>query len=344
MRRVLVIGGRGFYGSAVVKVLNRIGDLELTVASRAGPVTVDLNRPETFGKMDDFDLVVNCSDTVNAPPDEAIRHCVSTGGTFLEMGADAPTSRRLMDLKFDAPKGLALIGVGIFPGVSTALAKSVTDADCSSLELGIRLSPFSGAGSGNCALMSEYMRVPSFAYREGAIVEGPPVGAPAAFDFLGSGKGAGPLLAMPDTELIHRSTQVPNVATYLALKPGFLRYNFKVASVMAGLIPPLLPLFVKLTEWSLMALRAVVLRGVTSTVQLTAVAKGDDRIRVRQASFSDGQLATALGVGAVASLWPWTSPPEAGILTVADLFTFDELIIAMTELADGQCDIAYSEG
>ncbi len=108
--RILVIGGRGFYGARVVAEL---GEHETWVGTRgvgseaARTATVDLQRPETFAVF------------------------------ALEMGADAPTIERLLERPTAGARGAAVLGVGVFPGLSTALAKAVAErgADCGRLEV-----------------------------------------------------------------------------------------------------------------------------------------------------------------------------------------------------------------
>ena len=127
--KILVIGGQGFYGARVLAAIAALGEpVEVAAGGRRGPVTIDLTRPETFPAMADFALVVNSSDAVNAPPDAAMAWCLARGIVWLDMGADAPTVERL--LAVESQGGTAMVGVGVFPGLSTALAASVVIAAC----------------------------------------------------------------------------------------------------------------------------------------------------------------------------------------------------------------------
>src|SRR4051812_35034007 len=102
MGRVLVIGGYGFYGGKVAAMLRGRGHEGVIGArrprGRAGAVRVDLGSPETFAALAGFDAIVNCSDSVNAPPDAAIEHVLADGGAWMEMGAHADGSERLLGL------------------------------------------------------------------------------------------------------------------------------------------------------------------------------------------------------------------------------------------------------
>ena len=100
MSRVLVIGGYGFYGSKVAATLRARGH-EVSIGARrpqgrADAVRVDLAAPETFAALAGFDAIVNCSDSVNAPPDAAVSHVLQNGGAWMEMGAHARGSERLL--------------------------------------------------------------------------------------------------------------------------------------------------------------------------------------------------------------------------------------------------------
>lgn len=143
--RVLVIGGKGLFGQAVVRAL--AGHAAVQVGGRGGPVPIDLNQPASFPAMAGYDYVVNCSDTVSAPPDEAIARALDGGQCFVETGAHPATLERLLE-RFHGRQGhngLAVLGVGIFPGLSNLLAAAVARElpAGTPLELGLRFSPMS---------------------------------------------------------------------------------------------------------------------------------------------------------------------------------------------------------
>ena len=122
MARVAVIGGHGFYGARVVAVLLRAGH-DAVAASRSSRVLrIDLADSTTFSALAGFDAVVNASDSVKAPPDALARWCLDNGQVLFDMVADLPTAERLLDLPHDNVTGHVVVGVGVFPGLSTALA------------------------------------------------------------------------------------------------------------------------------------------------------------------------------------------------------------------------------
>jgi hypothetical protein len=214
MSRVLVIGGLGFYGSKVAASLRArghdvvIGTRGRRSQGRADAVAVDLAAPETFAAFAGFDAIVNCSDSVNAAPDAAVRHVLVHGGAWLEMGAHLECTERLLALPADpASVGTAVIGVGVFPGLSTALARAVArqgEAGCETIELGIRLSPLSGAGRANCALMAASLFVPATRYENGALMHArTALGGCATLTYAGQ-DATSVNVALPDTLLIQR--------------------------------------------------------------------------------------------------------------------------------------------
>jgi hypothetical protein len=331
MSRVLVIGGRGFYGARVVAELEAIG-VDADAASRSAGVRIDLNDSSTFKVMEGYDLVVNASDSVGAPPESVMSWCLARRIPFFDMGADAPTVERLLQL--DTGEGVAVIGVGVFPGLSTALACTAAGQRARRVELGVRLSPLSGAGRANCALMAQMLAAPGVRYEGGRRVETAAVSGAIAVDYEGTGSAPSVGVGLPDVALIHRQTGAPEVGCYMALIPGFLAFNFRLLAGLIRLSGPLKPLLLKLTEWQLVLLRAVLLRGVKTGVQLTAIAdRGTEHERIRQLSFADGHRATAIGVAAAVSLFlERPSPPPPGVYTVAGLLNPEALLMRAREL------------
>ena len=337
MSRVLVIGGYGFYGSKVTATLRARGHEVMVGArrpqGRADAVAVDLGSPETFAAFAGFDAIVNCSDSVNAPPDAAVSHVLASGGAWMEMGAHAENSDRLVKLASGrACVGTAVIGVGVFPGLSTALARSVAQqggGGCETIELGIRFSPLSGAGRANCALMAESLFVPATRFEGGSLVHASTaIGKTAVLTFAGK-PAAAVNVALPDTVLIQRATGAPVVVSYFALVPGWLRFNFSALAWMCRLLRFAKRPLAWLVTWQMVVLRAWLLRNVESSVQLMAIAdRGTPRERSRELSFADGQQATAAGT--VAAVEAWLARPAdrrpAGVFGVAEMFEIDELL------------------
>lgn len=321
----MLIGGRGFYGTRVSEVLDSLEGIETTVVSRSSGF--DLSDPTTFWMMDSFNLVLNCSDTLSAPPDLAAAYAAKQGMTFFDMGADSATAERLLGTP--PGKGRVVVGVGIFPGLSTSMARHLSDevAGCETLEFAVRISPFSGAGKGNCRLATQTLLSPTIHYKGGQRVEGTPVGEARPFNFLGDAEAEAIECSLPDGPLIHKSTGVPNISTYMATKPGILRFVFKI-SALAMAIPLIGKFFIWQTYLSMLFMRALIFRQTNTSVQLTILV---DRNLENQRSLSircpDGISSTALGVGSAVSLWlsgEAMVPP--GVHAAGEVFKFEELV------------------
>ncbi|MCB9754702.1 MAG: hypothetical protein H6713_32600 [Myxococcales bacterium] len=347
MQRVLVIGGSGHYGAQVVETLRKLDDVEVIPAGRRASCRVDLNDPTSFATMDGCDVVINCSDTVRAPPDAAARYCLTRGLVFMDMGADLPTTERLLSLETDAQTtGILLVGVGVFPGLSTALAAKAyaLAGRPGAVTLGVRLSPLSGAGPGNCELMTSMLAIPSMRVEDGRRVEGPAVDAAIPLPFGDAGTRAASVIGLPDAALIHRSTEAPDVRTALAVTPGFLRFNFRALALLIGWAGALRRPLLALTRWSLYLMRGVLFRRVDTPVRLTAIARPrdvpetDPRAIALVLDVPDGREGTALGVAAALACWlrraggDVRAPP--GVYTVPALFELDALLAAARELSD----------
>lgn len=342
--RILVIGGRGFYGARVVEVLRRLAGVHVTPGGRHEiEGHIDLLDPATFPVMDTFDLVVNCSDTVRAPPDPAVAYALLNEVVFFEMGADSPTVERLLNLPTVGARGTVVVGVGLFPGVSTSLAHSVakTGSPAKTIDVFVRFSPLSGAGVGNCALMVDALSQPSYRFERGERREGPIVGTEVRASFSGTRGAAAAAVAMPDVALVRRGTGVPDVATYLALAPGLLRHSFRLLAAALRASGPLRPVGRRLVAWSLWLSRGLLLRNVPTPVQITAVAdRGLPTERTWRLAVDDGQQATALAVAAAVESWRDRGPPPPGLYTAGQVFDGEALVRRMAVLGVDEVDLS----
>ena len=332
MSRILVIGGFGFYGTKVVERLRSRGH-SVVASSRAlegrEGLELDLADPEVYAKLSEFDAIVNASDSVNAPPDALARQVLEFGGTWVELGAHAPTVARLLALDVGPhPLGTLIVGAGVFPGFSSVLARKVAGGDASSVELGVRFSPLSGAGPGNCALMAESLFIRAKRYEDGKLRSSlTAVGKGASLPF-DSGEAPGQSVTLPDIHLIGRVTEARTIGTYLSVDPGYLRFMFRVAAWVSLVLRPLRRLLVPLQAWMLTQLRAKRLRETKTSVELVAVAnRGTEHERRASLSFEDGHDATARGAAAVVEAWlrRGESRRPFGVFGVAELFELPEL-------------------
>jgi hypothetical protein len=303
MSSIVVIGGNGFYGKRIVESLTARGH-QVRVASRAADVSVDLGNSDTFAPLGHYDIVINASDSLAAPPDALAGWILKEGGVLMDLGADPTTVDRLLALDASDAKGTIIVGVGLFPGLSTILAaEAQSEFDADEITLAIRLSPFSGAGDGTIRLMTEMLK--------------DRIGPAAPVPFGRSEAVAGAHeVRLPDQALIQRATGCSKVVTRLALRPAPLGAMFRGASWMIRTLGPLGRILTLPMTATLFLLRAVILRDRTTAVELTVMAGGVRRVQ----TFEDGHAATALGV--LSTLTAFNSRPEAlapGIYTAADV-------------------------
>ncbi len=229
--RVLVIGGHGHLGSSVVRALHRLEGMEVSTGGRSSrnDVRLDLERPDSFSALDTFEVVINCSDSLAAPPDALVQRCIERGPTLLETTADPVTIRRLVA----APPstggvGAVLLGAGLFPGLSNLIAAAaIADVErCTSVELAIRWNPMSAGGGGMVALVPHLLRVATHRQVGGRLVEGPSMGPGPRLPFS---DGEHACLHLPFTEptmLAQTQSHVRDIAVFGSLDPDVMMDAF----------------------------------------------------------------------------------------------------------------------
>ena len=328
--KVVVIGGHGFYGQKVVAALSSLQNIKTYIASRRSKsphIKLDLCDESSFERIREFDVVINCSDSVAAAAQALMKYCLKTGIDYFEMGATEFSTQNLLNVSVDQPKGRAIIGVGIFPGISTILAHHVCKEqqyNVNSLELGIRLSPLSGAGAGNCNLMTKMLTIPSYSIIDGQVVHDRPVGRAVSFYFHGGNTYTANQIALADTALLNHAMKVPNIATYLAINPSFLRYNFSLLSVIYKYLGPLKNFYLWGVYQILRLTRSVLFQNKSTEVQFSIVVNRGEANEVHQhLTIKDGQMGTAFGVAVALSLWHEKSDLKPGIYGVSQAFDLE---------------------
>lgn len=328
--RVAVIGGHGFLGRHVIAALERAG-VPALAAGRRGALRVDLTRPESFDALRACDLVIDCGDSVAAPPDALIAWCLAEGVTLVETAAEPLLTERVLRAHRDAgppARGTVLLGAGIFPGISNLLAASAARAAgaCRQLSLGIRWSTLSAGGAGMVRLVPHLVRVPTRRYRDGVAIEGAPVEPGPTLPFP---SGDARTLALPFSEasLLARSTGVPEIAVYAAPQPRALGPLFRLTPPwLLGLWPVRIALGLLFT-----LLRRLLLARRSTPVELVAVAEGGRRC-VLGACTRDGIAHAGADIAAMALAL--TERPCSGLAMPEELFELD----AIVERANALCD------
>lgn len=327
--KIVIIGGTGFLGAKTVAALRRFSDVQVEVASRRGPLVVDLSGPETFSALGAADVVIDLADGTRSRPDALAAWCLESGKTLLEATSDAEAIRRLAEAhRTSRGPGRVVLGGGIFTGVSNLMARDVAEsagAGCS-LTWAVASSPFSGAGKGTIALMVEAAARPAVKTVNGKREEHGLSRGPA-LDFSGTNR---PTLRMSlaEAEMLPLSTGATNVETFFAPKPGLLVTAFTM-----------LPAFLLATRWFrwlleayFTVLRRFALRSVPSSVQMVATAARAGKAFSRTVTCNDGMDAGAWALAAMAEA-VGRAPPEAGLSFIDDTVRLEPLVKRVNEVA-----------
>ncbi len=326
--RITVLGGSGFLGSRTVEALRKAPGVDVQVASRRGPVTVDATRPETFDALKGSDVVVDLIDATTTAPDALARWCVENGITFIEATSDRPAIARLAALGVKGP-GLLVLGGGIFTGVSNLLARATASAagNASELTLAIASSPYSGAGTGTIALMTSAMAKPAVRTRAGQRVEVPKLEAGPRIPFPSKARPT-LLMSFAEQDMLPHSTKVPDVDVYFAPKPALLVAAFRMLPAFllrAGWFAGLMGLYFSF-------LRKVVLKNVVSSVELWARARGATE-QTRAVTCADGMMAGAWALAASALMLAEQKPARQGVSFIDDVLTLEPVVARANALA-----------
>jgi hypothetical protein len=332
-RRIVVVGGRGFLGSRAVEALRRTDEFEVLVAGRSGPdLVLDLGSEASLAALRGAAVVVNVSSSHAAPPDLLAAFALREGLVYVEATSDRTVVERLLSKRAPAvsSSGLIVLGAGIYTGLSNLLGGAAARecARVQSLTIGIRSSPFSGAGQGTIDLMVDAMGVPARSARSGDLVDetaampGPVV--PYAKKPRWSLK-----FSFPEVPMLHVSTGVPDVTLGFSPAPSFLwpTFRFLPTWVMkASWFRKLLGLYFKIIRRGLLSSHA-------SEVELCAVARGDGALVRRTLVAADGMAVGGAAIAAIAVQLARHQPARTGVLTVDELLDLDETLREIRRLS-----------
>ena len=324
-KRVIVIGGTGFLGRRVVQSLAQRDDLEVLVAGRRGPDrVVDLRKEETFDALRDADLLVNCSSSHDAPPELLVAWCLRVGLALLEASSDRLVMEALLNRWHGKPAlGTVVLGAGIFTGLSNLLGavayKGVRDVVA--LDLGVRSSPFSGAGQGTIDLVVDAFGLPAIEVNEGRRKEVPSAMSGAVLPFP-SGRHRSLTFSFPEVVMLASSTRAPNVTMCISPSPSPLWAIFR------GLPGRLLRAawFRALLGGYFLLLRRHLLRRVPTIVELVARARGSAEEVVATLWAADGFAVGGAAVAAKAVLLLDAPAAARGLVMVDEVLTLDGVV------------------
>jgi len=310
LSRILVIGGRGHLGSRVLAAVQRLNRVQARVASRSAGVKLNLRKPKSLDVLGQYDVVINCSDSRAAPPDLAVKRVLERGGVLLECTADPPTAEHLLRRYQDrsdgaGARGTVILGVGIFPGLSNLLARAAWEAAAGSgpapdeLVLGIRFSPFAGAGAGAIRLMTDLLKEPAVRYVQGERIEEPAI-LPAKPMRFGRRMRRTVRAGLPEATMLHASPGAGTTEVRIAIKPGLLH---PPALAITSLLPEsklLRGLALAPAHFGLLVMRGLLLRSRRERVELVAearsggVARATAAVRVRDGFATAGDVTAAI--------------------------------------------------
>jgi short subunit dehydrogenase-like uncharacterized protein len=339
-RRVVVVGGSGFLGSRAVAALERTPGITVATASRSSATRVDLSDPSTFEALQGADVVVDLADATTTPPDALARWCLERGVVFVETTSDMVAVDRLAKIASAEPKGAIVLGAGIFTGVSNLLAHAAAKraGPGARLELGVRTTPFSGAGKGTVALMAGMLSVPAVSYRGGERQEHAPMGRGPRLDFP---CGPAPSLRVPFAEevMLHASTGARDVDVYFAPKPALLVWAF----TMIPLFVARSAFFAAFMRVYFNFLRRVLLANRVSSTEIVATAEGPSGRVTLGVTAPDGMGAGGLAIAAIVAEILERAAPPRGTLMVDEVVALEPILSRMRALG-GDDAIVFHDG
>jgi hypothetical protein len=345
--RVLLIGARGFLGRHVNHALSRISDIAIVHSSRErarNSIYIDLNHPSSFAALDDFDVIVNCADSLMAPPDGLIEHCRLKGLIFLETSADTGTIQRILAKIPESPEkvypGIVILGIGLFPGLSNILARSVAELsrDRTRMEVGVHLNLTSGAGAGMCRLMAESLKTCSVEFVSGVPIRRAPISRGIEMPFW-AGSRQTMKVGLPETYMLRRSLKIPNVASYISPSPAGLRFPMLALGGALNWWHPPARWFTQGVWSACHFLRGGILCHRHKPVEITAIMDRTEALS-KHASLkvSDGIMGTAYAIAAAVSCLR-KRRMESGVLLPDQVFLLSEIVAAMRHLCSNELTV-----
>ena len=222
-----------------------------------------------------------------------------------------------------------ILGAGIFTGLSNLLCGAAAKEGARSLDLAIRSSPYSGAGTGTIELMVASLAQATRAFVDGVAKLGPSVAKGPRFRFP-SGEAPSLQVSLAEPWMVHHSTQVPNVRAFLAPKPALLVYAFLAMPLWLVRAR----LFRGFFGWYMAFLRRLVLRSVASRVELLAVTDRQELSLV-----ADDGMQTA-GDAIAAMVVQLGGRTISGLKMVDEVLELDPVLATMRELGASEVRVA----
>lgn len=334
--RALVIGGNGFFGSRVVKAL-RAASIDVVIGGKsgAGGLAIDVGRVEPAA-LKEYDAVVNCADTIASPPDRLHEAALKAGIIYVEPTAEpGPISRALARRQSLTGGGIAILGAGIFPGLSNLAARAVYEENgrVGPVEVAMRFSPFTGAGGGMVSLIAHLMAEPAPYFAAGTRHTAGAFSAGHPMPFEGTWRRT-LRAAIPETDLLHATLGAPDVLALLSPQPSILMPFLRLAAILAPPWKPLKRAYLAMIRGSVGIMRRIIFRKRPTYVVVSALAgrTGDAHEgRYINLSTPDGILCGAYVIAATLTLVD-RSKPTPGTYVIDELVKLDAVLAEIAKL------------
>lgn len=343
LKRILVIGARGFLGEKVANALEGRTNWEVWRGSRTHREgqweRVDITNPSLLAGLDRFDVIIDCAASSHASPDALIEHCLTSGGILIESTADPGIIGRIGARWHGiAASGTVLLGMGLFPGVSNLLARDLIRAapGCCGLDLAVRLNPLSGAGRAVADLMTRLMATNAVWYSGGERQVTPPLRPGPRMEFA-DGPAQTLSIGLPEPEMLHWSTGIANIAGWLSPRPRPLRVPLALAGFVTRKASPGDFTLTSIEE-ATYTLRGRMLSRRATPVELHAEAwsLGRERRGTISLVVPDGMQATADALVAAAALLTEREGPLPGLILPDEAFDLQTILQAVRTLYIGR--------
>ena len=353
--RIVVLGGSGHIGRIIASSLRDLPDVRVHCAQRTvrsdNDIAIDLHSPNTWQPLRSYDVWINCTDTYRVPPDELYRFALESNVLLLETTAETDAYRRMRQLCHESTSTRATLvpGIGVFPGWSQLLVahwlehhwlEQSGDSEEGhpgerqpSVQLELRWSILSEAGSGTCEVMTRALRDPRrISRRENDQIKEetlPPLGGPHRTHLRGAPWGLE--LGLPEAYLIPQSLPVARCRTIAAVRPHlpYLISQLNVSLARSGLFR--FPGISSLLGAGFRLARSYALKGRTTPLEM--VVKGSEPTSPHyQLTFEDAFQAAGALVAAYLNRYSGEATRQYGWSPIEGSTSLNEMLQAAESL------------
>ncbi len=248
------------------------------------------------------------------------------------------------------PQGTAILGMGVFPGLTNLMAReALTQAPAADhLEILLRVGVVSGAGRSMCRHMMQHLQSRPFYFEESQLCHGDPMQRVPLT--LSNGDvpprhegGDSILVGFPESLMLHESAATRNIVTALSLKPEWMNGILR----SAGWLVRRAPLVGRLVEAGMILGRSVLLRWLPASLEITVVARSKAclspvaRVDVR---CGDGARCAAAAIAGGLELLMERRPLPRGVFTPDELLSLHDLLPRIAHSSPGGrgCDLQWT--